>query len=252
MNEPGFHALCMAVFKNTFGTVGEVRDFICSLDHAKLKIEPEFADDARVFSSSCSDMNRVYVVSTICFSLMIVAAILSAAVFYAILRLAYKQFKSLYKMYYWISFGFQVFTCVLILAILILYPIAISSLVPGLFHYVNDDDPGAAPIQRIPNAGSIGTGVVVSIILLLIDIVISVLILYWVPIAGNGDSQPPTKVKGKRGETVALLPKKQKKQQSQQQYQPPSPSTSSFWAYMPEVFQPDVYVAEYGGPQLVG
>lgn len=226
VNEPNFHAICMAVFKHTFGTVKEVRDFICGLETAQLKIEPDFLADARVFASSCEDMNTIYHFSLVSFILLIVSGIASALIFCFVLRLAYKKFKSTLKPLYWISVIVQCVTCNFLLATIILYSIGIGKTLPGLFHYVNDANPVFPPIQKIPNGGAWGLGFGLSFALLFIDIILSILLFCWLPIAQE-EVQIVKKAAKKKGskikEKTALL-----------EETPPS-NKSSFWAYMPEV-----------------
>lgn len=240
---PRFYAICNTVFKQAHGTVKEVRDYICNLRTAQLKIEPEYVEDARMYSYFCQNVDRIYLVSLVSLILFILAAVACGLVFFLVLRLAYKQFKPTHRKYYWLSFLVQLLTCICFLVVLVTYSMTADKVLPGLFHGIIEDDPAGPMIQRIPGGGTFGVGFYMTIVLLILDLLTTVLILFWVPISTE-ETQLVKSARGKKkkGEKARLLQGEER-----------SPSTTtSFWAYMPEVFQPDVYVAEYNAPQLVG
>lgn len=241
VNEPQFHAICMAIFKSSFGTIGQVRDFFCNLNTADIKIEPEFLEDARVFSGSCHSMRSLYSISMTTLVMLILVSVLITVVIVMIIGLSYKQFKQQFKNFYWMSFIFQLISCFILFGSIFMYWKNIGAVVPSVFNYVDEAHPGRTIIQSTPNGGSFRYGFHSAVFLLLLDVIVAVMILCWVPIARQ-ETQMVKKGKGpakkkKKGETQGLMGDK---------------TQTSFWAFMPEIFQPDVYVAEYGPQEVMG
>lgn len=238
-DDPAFHAICLTVFKNTYGTINGVKNFICGLPTAALKIQPEFLNEAREFASSCKGMESLSYVSISTIVLLVIPVIIAALSFVLIMVMAYRRFNPSTKIMYWVSFLSHIIGSICYIIALILYPSFIAKNVPPLFHYVSNDPTFKSPIQEDPAGGAFGTGYYVAVVLLFLYIAIAAMIFCWLPIAQEFAQLVRKGGNKRKGEKTRLLDKKQ-------------PPKSTFWAYMPEIFQPDVYVAEYGGPPAVG
>lgn len=237
-DDAAFHAICLAVFQMTSGTIYGIRNFICSLPTASISIQPEFVNEAREFASSCKGMEYLYQISNVIIGLLVLAAVIAAISFVLMIIMAYKHFNPATRIFYWMSFLGHIIGIVCYTIALIVYPAFIWQNVPPLFHYVSNDPAIKSPIQKDPSGGWFGPGYYVTLALLFLYLATTILIFFWLPIAEDFD-QLVRRGGKKKGEKARLLGKKASPKQT-------------FWAYMPEIFQPDVYVADYGGPQVSG
>lgn len=251
VNEPAFHAACMSVFKNLYGSLARVSSFVCNLNAAPLKVEPQYADEARIYQQSCSELRGIVWNSIFTFVLITLSGVCLAVSVIALLRFCYKQFAYRHRFLYWLTAlsHFGAF-CFLGLA-LVVYQCGVVPYLSSVLIYANTQELTRSPITS-RHVDHLGGAFILLLILLVLFVLVTVLVFFWVPVLSP--------------DGVLMFPKKQPKKASQRarpskvapeeqpifypsQYDVTPRTTHSFWAYMPEVFQPHTYVAEVTEPK---
>lgn len=255
VNEPTFYAVCMSVFKNLYGSLSRVSSFVCNLDTIKLKVEPQYIDDARMYRQSCSETQTILTNSIATFVVLIISVLCLAAAIICLLRFAYKQFAFRYRVLYWSTCGFQIAATIFLALSLGLYHLTVVPYFNSILIYANIENPEACPITS-RHVDQIGPAYITLIFFLVLYLLVAFLSFLWIPVLAPDESLVLPKkspgVTSKHSRSRKTHPEEQVMLQAAP-YEVSASTSPSFWAYMPEVFQPHTYVAEVTEPmEFVG
>lgn len=224
-DDPQFYAICMTVFKNTFGKFSDVERFICNLPYHELRIESQYRDHANSFVQSCADIQNIRRMSTLTLSLFLVAAACVGLGFLIVFGMAYGGFAWKLRGLYWGLFGCNVVALILQGTALAVYRVTIPAKMDRLFDYYNAEDPEHSLIWNA-DTGHPGSAIYLAGGAIAFVLVLLFLGFFWVPVVSKGGELVRTR-------TGPHPPPEQ-----------PTGKREAFWAFMPEVFQPNIYVAE--------
>jgi hypothetical protein len=231
-NDMLFFSVCMSIFKNVFGALYQVSNFICSLETLPLKIEEEFLSYARVYKSNCDNLQNIFRFSILSFLLLSLANILFLCGNLFSLKFYFYRFNVKQRYLYWFGclfqvIGFFIFTSSLLCYVNFVWPnfqlLFVNRNIENLSDYIIIP----SEHQRIGNA---------FFVLLVINVVYFLSCfcqLVYVPKDLYYAESTYKSTRPEEHETTPLL--------HSTTFHPPS--QNSFWAFMPDVFHPHTYVS---------
>eukprot|EP01071_Lankesteria_metandrocarpae_P001497 Lankesteria_metandrocarpae@DN1594_c0_g1_i1.p1 len=251
-----FYYFCAATFKRTSATIDGVKQMLCGLTNAPLKVPQQYEESVRSMSSACNNMSQVHTASISTFVLMLVAALCSFAAVICLFKWCYISFAKKRKRWYWASAISLIASTISTGTGILLYSGAVN--LKSIFNFL--------PLTTLqPVAGGFGWGLWLSVLAFFNYILLLFLFWKWVPrgvhLAGADDY---AHYKSKQAAMHQGSDKKQKQKRKnanrrqsngdleahqhllQQQHTkgqpqpPPSDGTNKklFWAYVPEAMQP--------------